>query len=177
MTGHGRTTTVRAYIGLGSNLQNPLQQLCWALQALAALPGSSDLVRSPLYRSEPLGPPGQPPYINAVAGVMTKLPAVELLRALQAIETAQGRVRNERWGPRTLDLDILLYGDSVQTDPQLSIPHPRLAERAFVLYPLADIAPDLVIPGLGKLAERLHACPYLGLERLPETATMQHSMS
>ncbi|WJW74903.1 2-amino-4-hydroxy-6-hydroxymethyldihydropteridine diphosphokinase [Thiohalobacter sp. IOR34] len=158
---------VRAYLGLGSNLEQPHRQLRQALVALATLPESRLVRCSAFYRSPPMGPAGQPDYLNAVAALETRLPAEELLDRLQAIEAAQGRVRGGlRWGPRTLDLDLLLYGQERIDSPRLQVPHPGLAERAFVLYPLAEIAPDLQLPGLGPLAELLRACPRDGLERL-----------
>jgi 2-amino-4-hydroxy-6-hydroxymethyldihydropteridine diphosphokinase len=158
--------SVQAYIGIGSNLANPIVQVRQAFQALASLPLTCCVARSPLYRSAPLGPPGQPDYINAVAALVTRLAPEALLQALQNIEQVHGRVRTLRWGPRTLDLDILLYGNLVQNMPYLVIPHPHLQERAFVLYPLQDIAPALVIRGLGDLATLVQRCPSSQLERL-----------
>lgn len=159
--------SVRAYVGLGSNLDHPSAQIQQAFQALAGLPASHLVAMSPRYRSAPVGGPAdQPDYINAVAALDTALNPYELLAALQAIETRQGRVRLVRWGPRTLDLDVLLYGATVCNDPRLTLPHPRLHERAFVLYPLYDIAPGLILPGQGTLIERLRQCPPLGLTRL-----------
>jgi len=158
--------SVQAYIGIGSNLDNPIVQVRQAFRALASLPLTRCVACSPLYRSAPLGPAGQPDYTNAVAALATELAPEALWQALQDIEQTHGRVRTVRWGPRTLDLDILLYGDLVQNGPQLVIPHPRLQERAFVLYPLQDIAPALVIPGLGDLATLVQRCPPSQLERL-----------
>ncbi|HLA74296.1 MAG TPA: 2-amino-4-hydroxy-6-hydroxymethyldihydropteridine diphosphokinase [Gammaproteobacteria bacterium] len=156
-----------AYIGLGSNLAHPPQQIRSALKELDILPDSRLLVCSPFYRSKPLGPPGQPDYINAVAALATALPALELLTGLLAIEDRHGRIRTEvRWGPRTLDLDLLLYGDRQTRDKVLTLPHPHLSERSFVLYPLYDIAPDLVIPGRGPLRELLQHCPRQELTQL-----------
>ncbi len=157
----------RAYIGIGSNQDDPIIQVQRAFQALNALPDSHCVTQSPLYRSAPVGgPPGQPDYLNAVVALDTLLAPERLLAALQAIETAQGRVRTVRWGPRTLDLDMLLYDQLTRDDPQLFLPHPRLHERAFVLYPLHDIAPMLMIPGHGPLVECLAHCPPLTLIRL-----------
>ncbi len=159
--------SVRAYIGIGSNLNDPAAQVRQALQALAELPASQLIACSPLYRTAPVGgPPDQPDYLNAVAALDTALNPDELLTALQAIETQQGRVRTVRWGPRTLDLDMLLYGSMRCHHPRLTLPHPRLQERTFVLYPLYDIAPDLTIPGLGSLTKLLRNCPPLTLTRL-----------
>lgn len=159
--------SVRAYIGIGSNLNNPVAQLQQAFQGLAELPASRLIARSPLYRTAPVGgPAGQPDYVNAVAALDTALNPDELLTALQAMEIQQGRVRTVRWGPRTLDLDVLLYGSLQRDDLRLILPHPRLHERAFVLYPLYDLAPDLMIPGRGSLTELLRNCPPLALTRL-----------
>ncbi len=157
----------RAYVGIGGNLDDPVCQVRRAFQALAALPASRCVARSPLYRTTPVGgPPGQPHYVNAVAALDTALDPDELLTALQEIENAQGRIRNVRWGPRTLDLDLLLYGALIRDDPRLTLPHPRLHERAFVLYPLYDIAPTLRLPGRGRLREWLARCPPLDMTRL-----------
>lgn len=166
-------TEVSAFIGLGSNLDDPRQQVSTALHELATLAATRVSAVSSLYRSAPmvgLGVPvDQPAYINAVARVETGLSAEVLLNALQAIEARHGRVRGgERWGPRTLDMDILLYGDAHIDTPRLQVPHPGIAARSFVLYPLAEIAPDLEIPGAGTLRELLTHCPSAGLERLHE---------
>ncbi|MGC1330202.1 2-amino-4-hydroxy-6-hydroxymethyldihydropteridine diphosphokinase, partial [Pseudomonas sp.] len=128
------------YIGLGSNLAEPAEQLRQAIDALGQLPSSQGLEVSALYSSESLSP-GQPPYTNAVARFETDLAPLALLDALQAIENGQGRVRAERWGPRTLDLDVLLFGDRVIDEPRLTVPHYQMHVRAFVLYPLAEVAP------------------------------------
>lgn len=155
------------YIGFGSNLADPLRQITSARTAVATLPETEERAFSSLYRSKPMGPQDQPDYVNAVMAVATRLEPLALLHALQAIETAHGRVRNgERWGARTLDLDILLYGDLQCSSVELTVPHPGIAQRAFVLYPLAEIAPELVLPGLGGLAALLANCPRDGLERL-----------
>ncbi|MCW3150680.1 2-amino-4-hydroxy-6-hydroxymethyldihydropteridine diphosphokinase [Stutzerimonas stutzeri] len=158
----------RVYIGLGSNLAEPLQQLRSALRALAELPQSTLAAVSSLYASDPLGPPDQPRYVNAVAALDTTLTPIALLDALQAIELAQGRERKaERWGPRTLDLDILLFGERLIDEPRLQVPHYHLQARPFVLYPLADVAPtDLRLADGRTLSDLLAACPFTGLERL-----------
>ncbi len=162
----------RAYIALGSNLATPVEQLHAALRALAALPGSQLAAVSSFYASDPLGPPEQPRYVNAVAALDTELAPLALLDALQAIEREQGRVRKaERWGPRTLDLDILLFGDLQLASERLTLPHYHMHARAFVLYPLAEIAPDLSLPDGRPLRALLADCPYAGLERLPQAAT------
>lgn len=156
-----------AYIGLGSNLDQPMQQVTRALQELARIDGVELLARSHLYHNPPMGPQDQPDYINAVAQVRTALEAEALLDALLRIEQAHGRVRGEvHWGPRTLDLDLLLYGDAIIRTPRLSVPHPGLPDRAFVLHPLKEIAPDLEIPELGSLAALCTRCPRDGLEPL-----------
>lgn len=157
------------FVGLGSNLDDPVRQVRAALEALAALERTELAGRSHLYRSAPMGPPDQPDYINAVAHLRTRLAPETLLDALQAIEARAGRDRSgARWGPRTLDLDILLYGDRRIDTARLQVPHPGIAERNFVLYPLAELAPDLDIPGLGPLPALLAGCPPEGLERLAE---------
>ncbi len=157
----------RVYIGLGSNLNNPCRQVLTAMQQLAELPRSGLVARSSLYQSTPMGPPDQPLFINAVAALETALSPEELLAHLQTLETKQGRVRGrERWGPRALDLDILLYGDRQVCTDTLVIPHYGIKERSFVLYPLAEIAPDIRIPGLGSIDELLARCPPAELTRL-----------
>lgn len=160
---------IHAYVGLGSNLDDPVAQIRRAFAELDAIPDTCCVSRSPLYRSAPLGPRDQPDFINAVAGLDTRLDADRLLTELQAIEQAHDRVRTRRWGPRTLDLDLLLYGDLRRLDPRLSLPHPRLHERAFVLYPLYNIDPALHIPGLGPLENLLQHCPSQTIERLRDT--------
>lgn len=160
------SATVIAYIGLGSNLQNPIEQIHAARAACKALAGIKELAFSSLYQSLPMGPQDQPDYVNAVMAVTTELSPLELLRSLQAIENSSGRIRAERWGARTLDLDILLYGDQVINLPDLTVPHIGIAERAFVLYPLHEIAPQLLIPSKGKLVDLLANCPLAGLTRL-----------
>jgi 2-amino-4-hydroxy-6-hydroxymethyldihydropteridine diphosphokinase len=159
---------VRAYVGVGSNLDDPLQQVLRALAALDGLPATRCVAHSSLYRSRPLGEVPQPDFINAVALLETRLAAHDLLRALQAIEERQGRSRRAgvRWGPRTLDLDVLLYGEAHYSDALLTVPHPELLRRDFVLYPMLEIDPDLVIPGAGSLRECVQRCPQRGLQRV-----------
>ena len=159
---------VRAYVGLGSNLDDPQAQIRQALRELDGLERVQLVRVSGLYRSAPMGPAGQPDYLNAVAALDTWLDADGLLLLLQGIEEFHHRVRNgERWGPRTLDLDLLLYGDQCIDSAHLRVPHYGLPERNFVLYPLAEIAPpDLVVPGQGPLAALLARCPDTGLQRL-----------
>jgi 2-amino-4-hydroxy-6-hydroxymethyldihydropteridine diphosphokinase len=144
---------VDAYIGLGSNLDGPVDHLLRAFDELHRLPQTRLVRRSPLYRSPPLGPAGQADYVNAVAGLQTMLAPDALLDGLQAIERAHGRERGERWGPRTLDLDLLVYGEQQIDNKHLVVPHPQMHRRAFVLVPLHDIAPELLLPGLGPLAQ------------------------
>ncbi len=157
----------RVYIGLGSNLEQPMQQLRAALAALEELPHTRFDAVSSFYASDPLGPPDQPRYVNAVAALDTALLPLELLDALQRIEQQQGRVRKaQRWGPRTLDLDILLFGDRQLNDERLTVPHYHMHARPFVLYPLAEIAPGLHLPDGRPLSTLLDQCPFQGLERL-----------
>jgi len=158
----------RIYVGMGSNLAAPEQQLRSALDALAQLPGTTVAGVSTFYQSDSLLP-GQPRYTNAVAALDSRLAPLELLDALQAIENDQGRERLERWGPRTLDLDILLFGDRLIDEPRLKVPHYQMHLRAFVLYPLAELAPaSLTLPDGQTLDDLLAACPFVGLERLPQ---------
>lgn len=147
----------RAYIGLGSNLDQPQRQIEHAVAALGRLPRSKLVAISPLYRSLPWGDPDQDDFINAVAALDTALTPVELLAELLRIEREQGRDRSggRRNGPRTLDLDLLCHGDVRIDQPGLQLPHPRLHERAFVLLPLTDLAPDLVIPDIGPVRSLL----------------------
>lgn len=159
--------TVTAYIGLGSNLAEPVQQIKAARSKIAALSDIKELAFSSLYQSEPMGSSNQPDYINAVMAVTTTLPPLDLLKKLQAIEHAQGRIRTgERWGARTLDLDVLIYGDLLINEPYLTVPHPGIDQRPFVLYPLYEIAPLLEIPREGKISDLLQNCPFSGLKRL-----------
>jgi 2-amino-4-hydroxy-6-hydroxymethyldihydropteridine diphosphokinase len=144
-----RVTPVTAYVGLGSNLDGPENQIRSAIEELARLPGTSLGRVSSLYRSEPVGYVCQPPFVNAVAELSTELPAAALLEALLALETRHGRIRSFSDAPRPLDLDLLLYGDSVIDEAGLQVPHPRMHERRFVLLPLDEIAPQCAIPGRG----------------------------
>ena len=158
--------TTRAYIGLGSNLDEPAEQLRSALQALDLIAETRLAAASALYTSDSLLP-GQPRYTNAVAAIDTALTPLDLLDALQAIENGQGRVRKERWGPRTLDLDMLLFGDQVIDVPRLKVPHYHMQARPFVLYPLAELVPESFHLADGRpLAQLLEDCPFVGLERL-----------
>lgn len=156
----------RAFVALGANLEDPAAQVRAALEALAALSGVRLIRASSLYRTAPVGVTGQPDYINAVAEVSTDLPPRELLAALFRIEEQFGRERHYRYAPRTLDLDLLLHDDLVLHTPDLTLPHPRLHLRAFVLVPLAEIAPDLRLPGRGTVAAWLPAVASQRIERL-----------
>jgi len=139
--------SVSAFVGLGANLGDPRAQLEAAVAALAALPEVDLLAVSSTYESDPVGPiSDQPAFLNAVAEIVTTLAPATLLAALHEIENALGRTRTVRFGPRTCDLDLLLYADVVSDDPALLLPHPRLAERRFVLDPLAELAPMLALP-------------------------------
>ncbi|OOF47314.1 2-amino-4-hydroxy-6-hydroxymethyldihydropteridine diphosphokinase [Rodentibacter trehalosifermentans] len=144
---------ITAYIALGSNLNTPIEQLNSALNAIENLPQTRLLAVSGFYQSKPLGPQDQPDYVNAVAKIETTLAPLPLLDELQRIEKAQGRVRLRRWGERTLDLDILLYSNEIIQSERLTVPHYDMNNREFVIVPLAEIAPDLMLPSGIKLAE------------------------
>lgn len=146
---------VTAYIALGSNLSEPQRQLRTAFDALARLPDTQLIARSSLYRSAPVGYADQPDFVNAVAAIRTALAPRALLGKLLELEREQGRVREFVNAPRTLDLDIVLYGEQMIHEPGLSVPHPRMHERAFVVVPLAEIAPDALVPGRGRVRELL----------------------
>ena len=158
-----------AAVGLGANLGDAAGTLRNAIDALAGLPETRLLRASRLYRTPAWGVTAQPDFINAVAVLDTGLSARELLDALLDIERASGRVRidEERWGPRTLDLDVLLYGDAIIDEPGLRVPHPHLHERAFALLPMLDAWPDAVIPGIGAVRECAAAMAVEGIEPLP----------
>ena len=142
-----------AYIGLGSNLDDPRTQVLNAVEKLRALPNTRVVAISKLYGSKPFGPVKQSDFVNAVVGLLTQLDALALLQEPQGIERALGRPeKHEHWGPRIIDLDILVYGREKRADPALTLPHPGIVERNWVLYPLADIAPSLDIPGVGRVA-------------------------
>jgi 2-amino-4-hydroxy-6-hydroxymethyldihydropteridine diphosphokinase len=155
-----------AYIGLGSNLADPVAQVSQALEALGHLPKTRVVVRSSLYRSAPVGYLDQPDFINAVARLETELAPRVLLEELLALEQECGRTREFLNAPRTLDLDVLLYDDLVHHEHGLTIPHPQMHMRAFVLQPLLEIAPDCVIPGVGTAANAVKACNDQQLEKL-----------
>ena len=159
---------IDAYIGLGSNLENPAEQIKKARSTIAEHPLFTELKFSSLYSSPPMGPQNQPDYVNAVMAVSTDLSAIKMLHILQKIEADFGRVRKgERWGARILDLDLLLFANQIINHPDLIVPHIGLSERAFVLYPLSDIAPkDMRIPGLETIKQLVSQCPSNGLEKI-----------
>ena len=157
---------VRAYVAFGANLGDPAAAFAGAVAALAQLPGSRVAARSALYRSAPVGVAEQPDYLNAVIALDTTLAPHALLDALLAIEHAGGRVRTHALAPRTLDLDLLLYGDAIIDTPALQVPHPRLHLRAFALLPLAELAPALDIPGHGAIARLLPGVADQSIEKL-----------
>jgi 2-amino-4-hydroxy-6-hydroxymethyldihydropteridine diphosphokinase len=155
-----------AYVGLGSNLSGPEGQIRAALDALGRLPHTSVTACSSLYRTAPVGRLDQPDFVNAVARLETGLSARELLEGLLAIEARQGRVRSTPDAPRTLDLDLLLWGEAVISEPGLEVPHPRMHERAFVLRPLAEIAPAARVPAHGPVAELVARVAAQRVERI-----------
>lgn len=145
---------IPAYVGLGSNLQDPPRQVRAALAALAKLPATRLVCQSALYGSRPMGPVAQADFCNAAAGLLTQLDADALLAALRALEVTLGREpARERWGPRVIDLDLLVYGNERRSSATLTLPHPGIAERSFVLRPLSEFAPELVVPGVGRVAD------------------------
>ena len=165
------------FVAIGSNLADPLGQARRAVSALAALPETELQKASSFYSSRPMGPADQPDYVNAVARLSTRLAPLALLDQLQKIELEQGRVRkNERWGPRTLDLDLLLYGDRVIKHERLIVPHYGMKEREFVLLPLAEIAPALVLPCGTPLAQLVARCPRNGLAIIASGADEQEPL-
>ena len=161
-----RVTLNHCYVGLGSNLENPRQQVITALQELQQIAGTSLLSSSSLYRSDPVGPAGQPDYINAVALLETSLQPEALLDQLQSLEQQHQRVRKTHWGPRTLDLDIILFGNQFIQSARLTVPHPFATERNFVLWPLFELSPDLIFPGDRSISDLLVACPLGTLEKI-----------
>ncbi len=155
------------YVGLGSNLEDPESQIARGFEALDQLSETRLIARSSFYRSRPLGPQDQPDFINAVAGLLTRLDAHQLLAALQTIEIRLGRgPAHVHWGPRIIDLDLLLYGSVKIDEPQLRIPHAGIQARNFVLYPLAQIASELLVPGVGRVSRLLSQVEAAGIVRL-----------
>lgn len=160
------TLTTQVFIGLGSNMKEPLNQLKNAVAAIRSTPGLTKISFSSVYQTEPMGPADQPDYLNAVVQCETTLSANRLLDRMQLIENRAGRIKDRRWGPRSLDLDLLLYGQQIINTLRLTVPHTGIAERSFVLYPLAELAPSLDIPGKGKISDLLDRCPQRGISRL-----------
>lgn len=159
------------FVGIGSNLADPLAQVSAALQELSVLENTQLVECSSLYASRPMGPQDQPPYVNAVVKLRTGLTPLALLEECQRIEQLHGRQRKDnRWGPRTLDLDILLYGQQNINLPNLVVPHYGMRQREFVLYPLFEIAPDLVLPCGTTVASLLDNCPLNGLVKIAAVA-------
>ena len=158
---------MESYVGLGSNLDNPQLQLATALAGLDEIPDTTLVKYSSFYRSKPVGPRNQPDFINAVALLNSELTALQLLGRLQSIENRHGRTRTgQRWGPRSLDLDMLMYGNEIINEPELMVPHPEIRHRNFVLIPLLELAPDIRIPGLGRADELLAVVGRAGITKL-----------
>lgn len=157
---------VTAYVGLGSNLADPLSQLASAVVELTRIKATTLVSQSPFYRSRPVGPQDQPDFINGAVCLLTELSAHALLDELQAIEQRHQRRRDQHWGPRTLDLDLLLFGDHTIADARLTVPHRELPNRDFVLQPLLDLEPALVLPDGRPLAELRQQCPDNQLRQL-----------
>jgi 2-amino-4-hydroxy-6-hydroxymethyldihydropteridine diphosphokinase len=156
-----------AYVALGSNLGDSRALLEQAIAALSALPDTRSWRRSALYRTVPFGPVKQGDFVNAVVGVMTTLPVEDFFAALQRLERDLGREpTRERWGPREIDLDLLVYGREQRDSERLRLPHPGIPERDFVLYPLRDVAADLQIPGLGRVRDLAERVADRGMQRL-----------
>ncbi len=169
MTSHGSQTArwLPAYVALGSNLDDPARQVLRAFDALDDLPGTRLILRSSLYRSPPLGPVAQPDFVNAVAGVLSQLEAPQLLHELKALEARLGRAAPVvRWGPRLIDLDLLMHGASRIASESITVPHPGIAQRAFVLVPWAEISPSLDVPGVGRVAALAQSLGAAGLQRI-----------
>ncbi len=156
-----------AYVGLGSNLDGPAIQVRRALKALGGLPHTRLLRWSGLYGSTPMGPAAQPDFVNAAAGLLTQLGASQFFGELRALECQLGRLPpSERWGARRIDLDLLLFAQLRQDGPELQLPHPGIVDRNFVLYPLAEVAPELPVPGYGRVAELAARVSSKGIWRL-----------
>jgi 2-amino-4-hydroxy-6-hydroxymethyldihydropteridine diphosphokinase len=156
-----------AYVGVGANLDDPRAQVARALEALERLPATRLIARSPLYHTPPFGEVVQPAFVNAAAGLLTQLPPEDLLAALRSLEKELGRgPTRERWGPRVIDLDLLVVGVEKRVTESLTLPHPGIADRDFVLYPLCDIAPDLDVPGVGRVAQLRDRVANRGVRKL-----------
>jgi 2-amino-4-hydroxy-6-hydroxymethyldihydropteridine diphosphokinase len=161
------TRWIPAYVALGSNLDDPSVQVARAFTALAGLRGSRMVARSSLYRSPAFGPVAQPDFVNAVAGMLTTLDAATMLAELKALEERLGRDRPVvRWGPRLIDLDLLVHGTTRIDEPQIQVPHPGIADRAFVLTPLAEVAPDIDVPGVGRVRTLAARVDEAGMSRI-----------
>ena len=159
--------TVRVYIGLGSNLEDPVRQILEAVEELDMIPDSIMVSRSSLYRGKPMGAADQPDYVNAVVAMDTLLSAENFLQELTRIEDLQGRVRDgEKWGPRIIDLDLLMYGKQKINTPDLTVPHPGMHERDFVIIPLSELAGDVNVPGQGRLTSLINNCENHSLKKL-----------
>ena len=157
---------VPAYVGLGSNLQDPPARIDAAFEALSSLPQSRLISRSPHYSSRPMGNVEQPDFCNAVAALLTQLEVHEFFEQLRALEAQLGRTPpRERWGPRLIDLDLLVFGTQISAEASLQLPHPGIVQRNFVLYPLCDVAPDLLVPGAGRVADLARAVSDEGIWR------------
>jgi len=175
MTGSSATTLrtstwTPVYVALGSNLDEPHRQLAMAFEALGRLPDCRLCLRSRLYVTKPLGPQDQPDFVNAAAGMLTLLDAHAFLACLQGIERAMGKqLPDQRWGARRIDLDLLVFGSQTCDEPALKLPHPGVPTRNFVLYPLLDIAPDLSIPGHGRVSELALRAGSVGITPLPSS--------
>jgi 2-amino-4-hydroxy-6-hydroxymethyldihydropteridine diphosphokinase len=162
-----------AYVAIGSNLNHPQARVREAFERLGALAATRLVLRSRLYETRPMGPQDQPHFVNAAAGLLTQLPARALLDLLLGIETAMGRNRGERWGPRVIDLDLVCMWSTTIDEPGLTLPHPGVSTRNFVLYPLADIAPTLAISGHGNVLELLHSAGDGGISLLEQHENSQ----
>ena len=159
--------TIRVYVGLGSNLEDPVAQVLEAVEELEMIPDSILVSRSSLYRGKPMGLADQPDYVNAVVAMDTLLSAENFLQELTRIEDLQGRVRDgEKWGPRIIDLDLLMYGKQKINTPDLTVPHPGMHERDFVIIPLSELAGDVNIPGQGRLTALINKCENHSLRKL-----------
>jgi len=169
VNGTPRPTWRPAYVALGANLDEPRDRVIEALGRIALLPQTRVELRSRLYLTHPMGPQDQPPYVNAVTGVLTRLGARELLDALLGVERSMGRRREARWGPRIIDLDLIWMTGTPIHEPGLDLPHPGVSMRNFVLYPLFDIAPTLTIPGLGRVSDLAAAVDGGGIAVIDET--------
>ena len=164
----GKVAWVPAYVGIGSNLDDPAGRVARAVDALESRHDCRFLVASALYRNPPMGPQDQPDFVNAVAGFLTRLPARDLLTQFQELERLAGRDRadSQHWGPRELDLDLLVYGNQTISEPGLLVPHPGISARNFVLFPLLEIAPGLRVPGVGQVSALARQLDPSGLVRL-----------